>query len=217
MTKNDTTAPVREAIAARGTALLQLISVSPTGYLMLTQDEGADIVTAGFASIDTTIASDDGTAAVSLTDAGKAQLVTPVAPVANKSGFEIETGVVMPTGSGSRKAREGGYPFDKLEVGQSFHVPVSADNETPVIRLQSSVSGARAKFSVATGEQETVDVRTYAKGADGKFAKDANGKRIVATTTTETRDKMAVTKDFTVKAVDASDPKGVGARVWRTA
>jgi hypothetical protein len=79
------------------------------------------------------------------------------------------------------------------------------------------VSGARAKYAEETGETEMVTVKTYKRGADGKYVKDAEGKRIVESEAQESRPKVKITRDFIVRAVDATDPKGEGARVWRIA
>lgn len=201
-------------------ATVLAIAASETGFAMLTQAEGADVVGAGLATVDTSNVDGDK-AAVSLTDEGRKVAAENGAggnaPAVSNSGFEIDDAIAIPTNS-ARRSREGGYPFDKLEVGQSFHVAKSAENPDPVTRLQSSVSGARAKYSVETGETETVTVKEYQRGENGKgYAKGADGKRIVVSTKTETRPKTKVTRDFTVKAVDASDPRGEGARVWRTA
>lgn len=197
------------------------IAASPTGFLMLTQAEGADIVNAGLATVDTANVEGDK-AAVSLTDEGKKLAAENGAggaeAPATASKIEIDDAVAMPTEK-TRRTREGIYPFDKLEVGQSFHVAKTAENPDPVNRLQSSVSGARVKYSVEVpGETETVKVKTYKKAEDGKgFAKDADGKRIVESETEVTRPKLKLTRDFVVKAVDATDPRGEGARVWRVA
>lgn len=202
-------------------ATVATIAASESGFLMLTQAEGADVVGAGLATVDTANVEGDK-AAVSLTEAG-VKLAAENAPAtagapAASNGYKIDDAVAMPTAS-ARRSREGGYPFDKLEVGQSFHVAKTADNSDPVTRLQSSVSGARTRYAVKVpGETETVTVKEYQRGEGGKgYAKGADGKRIVVSSKTETRPKMAVTRDFTVKAVDASDPRGEGARVWRTA
>lgn len=202
-------------------AAILAIHAAPAGFIMMTQDEGKPLVEAGLATVDT--ANVDGNkAAVSLTDAGKAA----AAEHAPKDGegdstdaasFEIEDGIAIPANS-TRKGREGGYPFDKLEVGQSFHVAKTAANPDPASRLASSASGARAKWAEKTGEQETVNVNVYKRGEDGKsYVKDDDGKRVVERTESLTRDKMKLTRDFVVKSVDASDPKGEGARVWRIA
>lgn len=194
------------------------IAAAEAGFVMMTQAEGKPLVDAGLATVDTANVEGDK-AAVSLTDEGKkvAAENAPKAGATETPSFEIEDGVAIPANS-TRKGREGGYPFDKLEIGQSFHVAKTADNPDPASRLASSASGARAKHAVATGEKETVNVNVYKREADGKaYAKDGDGKRIVERTESLTRDKMKLTRDFVVKSVGADDPKGEGARVWRVA
>lgn len=216
----------RAAVTERGAALLALIAASTdpsAGVLMLTQDEGAEAVNAGHAIVDTTNVSGN-LAAVSLTDAGKAALATVNGEgteavedgEATGKRFDIDDGVPMPTDT-ARRGRSGGYPFDKLNVGQSFHVAKTADNTDPATRLASSVSGARAAFAEPDGDKtKVVNVKTYKRGDDGEFVK-VDGKRVIETETEETRPVMKLTRDFIVKTVGKDDPKGEGARVWRTA
>jgi hypothetical protein len=204
----------RNPISVRGIELLALIAGAEGGSLMLTQDEGAEAVKAGFATVDTAT-TDGDTAAVSLTDAGRAAL-TGNGGVATK--FEIEDNVPLPTGtSGNRRGRVAQYPFAMLEVGQSFHVPKTEANPDPANRLASSVTGARDQFAVATGENKDVVVTEYQRGEDGKYVKDAEGKRIATGTRTESRPVKTLVRDFKVASVGADDPKGEGARVWRIA
>lgn len=194
------------------------IAAAEAGFIMMTQAEGKPLVDAGLASVDTANVEGDK-AAVALTDAGKAVAAenAPKADAAPAQSFEIEDGVAIPATS-ARKGREGGYPFDKLEIGQSFHVAKTAENPDPASRLASSASGARAKHAVDTDKTETVTVSVYKKGEDGKgYAKDADGKRIVESTKEVTRPVKRLTRDFVVKSVGADDPKGEGARVWRVA
>ena len=204
----------RQPIAARGAELLSMIDAAGDAGLMLTQDEGLDAVNSGYAVVDTTV-TDGNTAKVTLTDAGRAALASS----GNSStSYEIEDNIPIPTTT-ARRGRTGGYPFENLNINQSFHV-AAKDGEEPAdvaARLQSSVSGARARYSEETGEQETVVKKVYQKNEAGDFVKDADGKRIVASTENVSRPKMRVTRDFTVKAVGSDDPKGPGARVWRTA
>lgn len=186
-------------ITAKMTKLLVAIAASDAGFLMLSQAEGAEIVNAGLAVVDTSNVEGDK-AAVSLTDAGRAALPAEDAAAKPAGGYEIRSGFTPP--ERQRRGREGGYPFDKLEVGQAFFVPGS-DTKALVARLQSSVSGARAKYAVETGETETVTVKEYQRVEGGNgFAKDAEGKRIVTGERTETRPKMAITRDFAIKEVD---------------
>ena len=206
----------RVAIVERGVALIALIAAAG-GAMALTQDEGSELVANAFATVDPATVDENGASMVTLTDLGRAALAPAPAPAATSAVFAIDDGVAIPTDK-TRRGRTGGYPFDLLAVGQSFHVPVTADNDKPVDRLASSVSGARAKYAVETAETETVKVKVYKRGEDGKsYVKDAEGKRVIESETEETRPVMQITRDFMVKAVDASDPKGPGARVWRTA
>lgn len=225
MAKNPT--PLRAAVTLSGVALLAAIASSENGFMMLTQAEGADIVNQGFAVVDTAIVEGD-TAAVRLTEAGSAEVAKANAPAANEaapaavaavSGFAIDTDVPLPTGSaGGSRGRAGGYPFDALQVNGSFHVAATAETPNPESKLASSVSGARAKYAEEiAGETEERVVKTYKRGEDGKYLKDADGKRIVESETTETRPKTRITRDFIVKKVDETDPRGPGARVWRVA
>ena len=204
----------RQPITARGAELMAMIDNAGDAGLMLTQDEGLDLVNSGYAVVDTSV-TDGNTAKVTLTEAGKAALG---ASGNSATSYEIEDNVPIPTTS-VRRGRTGGYPFEQLEINQSFHV-AAKEGETPAdvaARLQSSVSGARTRFSEETGETEKVKQKVYKKNADGSFAKNEEGKRIVESETEVERPKTRLTRDFTVKAVDANDPKGPGARVWRVA
>lgn len=206
-------------ITAAMIATVMSIAGAAEGFVMLTQAEGAEVVKAGLATVDQSKAEGDK-AAVSLTEAGvklaAEQPTEATSTTSASSSYEIEDGVALPT-STTRRGREGGYPFEKLEIGQSFHVAKSDKNPNPVSRLASSVSGARVRFSEKTGEMENATVKTYAKNADGSYTKDADGKRVVESTATESREKLRLTRDFVCKAVGAEDPKGEGARVWRVA
>lgn len=223
--KNNTAEVVERApITETGVSLLALIAASEAGYLMLTKNEGAAIVNDGFAVVDTSLVEGD-TAAVRLTEAGTAELAkgnapetAPAAAPKAKTVIEIDNDVPLPTGI-VRRSRESIYPFDKLEIGGSFHVAKTADNDDPASKLGSSVSGANAKFSeVIEGEFEDYTAKTYKKTDDGKdFVKDADGKRVVASEEKKQRPKTRQTRLFVCKTVDASDPKGEGARVWRVA
>ena len=204
----------REPIAARGADLLAMIDAAGDDGLMLTQEEGMDAVTAGYAVVDPAV-TEGNTAKVTLTDAGRAALASSGNTA---TSFEIEDNIPLPTNT-PRRGRSGGYPFENLNVGQSFHVAPNT-GETPekvVARLQSSVSGARQRFAEETGETETVTVKTYQRNEAGEFVKDADGKRVIESTREEQRPVTRLTRDFKVAAVGEDDPKGPGARVWRIA
>lgn len=104
------------------------------------------------------------------------------APVA--TSFAVEDNVPMPTGSG-----RGGnvYPFDALEVGQSFFVPNSDEKPNAAKSLASTVSSATSRYAVPSEDGAT---KINKKG--------------------ETVPVMVKTRKFVVRSVEG------GARVWRT-
>lgn len=112
-----------------------------------------------------------------------------------KMSFEIETGIEVPkTTRGG--ARTSAYPFDKLEVGQSFFIPASEKHPEPAKSLASTISGATKRFDVLV-PGETKEVR--------------NPK----TQEVKTVPKTAHTRVFTLRAGEKDGV--VGARVFRTA
>lgn len=169
----------------------------------------------------------DGAAAVRLTEAGQAaaqasQGEQPAAEAASSSAIEIDDDVAMPDNINRRSPRETLYPFDKLQVGQSFHVAKTDDNPEPHIRLSSSVSGAHTRFSPVLKDaqgnpvMENYEIPTYQRGDDGKYVKDDEGKRITTGKETRTREKRGdPERVFKIVQVDASDKRGEGARVFR--
>lgn len=196
-------------------AVLAAMSAEPF-YALLSP---AEVEAAGADNIEVNADIKDGDkVAVRLSEAGQALAAATPAPAPTstvKPSFEIEDNVTMPTVSATGGAAT--YPFANLNVGQSFHVPATAAMPNPAKSLASTVSSATARYAEETGETETVEVNVYEKDADGKNKKDADGKWIIIGKTPVTRPKMRNTRQFAVRAVDASDPKGVGARVWRTA
>ena len=228
-TSDASTGTARVAVTATGVALLQLIKDAPGGYLMLTQEEGSAIVAAGQAAIDPSITADtvNGTVAVRLTQLGNAALAA--APTAAKTGRSSTTvsailkGGPPPPAAGKRGGftRGSKYPFDELEIGDSFHLKASLEDANPLTAVQSSLAAAREKYSVPAVDgsgaaiMETVKVRTYKKDADGKLSKDADGHRILEEAKDVTQQKRNPTRAFVAAAVGADDPEGVGARVWR--
>ncbi len=107
-----------------------------------------------------------------------------------------------------------------MEVDDSFHVACFEGKtlDETLTTLSSSVSGARTKFAVVDGDKkESVTVKTYKRGEDGKFLKDGDGKRVVESEATEERPVMKIVRDFKAAKVGTDDPKGAGVRIWRTA
>ena len=122
--------------------------------------------------------------AVRITEAGHSFLqggaIANETPKAvNGVGFEVFTGAVLPP-SNRGFALGGGapikYPFDQLEVGSSFFVPVSEKLPNPVKTLGSTVSSANMRYA-----QETGDFKQIKRSKRGKLELDANGNKIMET------------------------------------
>lgn len=163
-----TSPAVHDALVAEG-----LVEINPT----MTNEAGEIATRATQKAIDTMSNTETKTAA----------------PTAAKSGFVIEDDVAMPTSSG--RGRGGNtYPFDDLEVGQSFFVANTEDKPNAAKSLASTVSSATAR---------------YAEVIEGQTKTNRKGETVEAT---------RETRKFVVRAVDESDKgRGKGARVWRTA
>jgi hypothetical protein len=106
-----------------------------------------------------------------------------------KTMFKIDEGVPVPHISG--RGRTGTqYPFDQLEVGQSFFVPNDESKPNAAKSLASTVSSATARFAVPD--------------ESGATKLNKNG---------ETVPVMVETRKFVVRAVTENGISG--ARVWR--
>lgn len=108
----------------------------------------------------------------------------------NPTGFELETGVPMP--AANRGSGESKYPFDAMEVNQSFHVPATDARPKPARALASVVSSATARYA-------TPDPK-------GATRKNKSGKTVPV---------MVEQRKYVIRTVGADDPKGIGARVFR--
>jgi len=152
-------------------------------------NEAGEIATratqAGIESLDSaaTVADNATSEATSATAAtGETQKV--------KTMFKIEDSIPVPTISG--RGRGGNvYPFDQLEVGQSFFVANSEDKPNATKSLASTVSSAIARYAVPSADGAT---KTNKKG--------------------ETVPVMVEVRKFVVRSVEENGVKG--ARVWRT-
>lgn len=116
-------------------------------------NEAGEIVTratqAGIESLDSgAIVADNATSEANsaIAETGKTEKV--------KSMFKIEDSIPVPTISG--RGRGGNvYPFDQLEVGQSFFVANSEDKPNAAKSLASTVSSATARYAVPSEDGAT--------------------------------------------------------------
>jgi hypothetical protein len=211
--------PAKKIVAAVSTINLQLLAqiVDATqkgGFVYVTVEEGKPLVDHDpqLIEVNPTILDpmDANKAAARATVAGAEYVANAgdsVSPVAANdasatlvSAFSIITDAALPA---SRRGAGGGgapikYPFDKLEIGQSFFVPVSAEHPNPVKTLGSTVSSANMRYAEETGATREV---TRAKRGDGnKALLDAAGNKVTETV------KVPVykyTRKFSIRAVKA--------------
>lgn len=146
----------------------------------------APLIELGLVEINPDLVNEQGEVATRATQKG-IQKMSKVEPIpAISSAFAIEDGVPMPTFA-ARGRRSNMYPFDALNVGQSFFVPATVEKPNPAKSLASTVSSATARYAVPL---------------EGQFKANKAGEQVPV---------MAETRKFRVVAVDG------GARVWRTA
>lgn len=211
-------------------ALFKVVEASRSGGVAyLSQSEGEGLFNAGLITINAAQQDPNDASKVAAypTEAGAKFYdenndnggETAAGEGAKAAAFEIDDNVPLAEkrrGSVGQK-RESIYPFDKLGVGQSFHVPVSADMPKPNRTLGSAVSNATKSYAVedldANGAKQYDTVNVPNKDAAGNVIKNDDG---TDQTRAEQRVRMKNTRVFTVRAVGADDPRGEGARVYRT-
>ncbi len=220
---------------ATSQALLARLFATPVGQsFYMSAEEGSELAANGLIAVDpnATDPTNQFKYKVTITEAGLKVLESqtsalPTLPTTTAPKFEIETGIAIPKStrgnSGNLKPRTSSYPFDQLEIGQSFHVAVSAEDAEPWKKMASNVSAANARSETkyvdpSTGQTPMVQVqkKTLAKDAAGNNVLDAAGKKTYLTSI-EIVEKTVPTKHFVARQVNAKDSKGPGVRVFRVA
>lgn len=113
----------------------------------------------------------------------------PQAPQAASSGFQLEDNVPMPDRVAKRAGPPSKYPFEAMQVGQSFFIPATSGKPEPWKSMLSTVTAAQRRFAVEQGTRI-----------------DRNG-AVVA--------NMVPVRRFKIGRVDEGGK--VGARIWRIA
>jgi hypothetical protein len=191
---------------------LKTFLAAPNGVVYVTQAEAVPFMPPtsdpALIEVNTTMLdpNDPSKAAARLSEAGKAMVNGAVAAVSEaKPTFGIITGAALPP---SKRGNRGGgakaiYPFDSLEVGQSFFVPVSAKYPDPAKKLGSTVSAQNAKYAVETGETKQVE-RTK-RGAGNRAVLDAAGNKVKETVTVKA---TKLTRKFSIRPVKEGETYG---------
>lgn len=173
---------------------------SSQGYVLGTKAEFKSLSDAGLVEFNDEI-KDGNKVAVRASDAGVAAFGAqnptgttnaPAGGVDPAASFKITKGIAMPAikrrvgeATGSK------YPFDAMEVGDSFHVAKTEAMPNPAKSLASSVTAANMR---------------YAEKAEGTH-KTPKGNDVP---------NYKYTRHYQIRAVDKTDPDGEGARIWRT-
>ena len=197
--------------AATAVAVIGLAEIVAAGAngMFVPESVYAPLVEAGLVEINPAMTDDNGYVATRATQAGIESLDSGAIVTDNatseatsvtaatgetqkvKTMFQIEDNVPVPAISG--RGRGGNvYPFDQLEVGQSFFVANDESKPNAAKSLASTVSSAIARYAVPAEDGST---KTNKKG--------------------EVVPVMVETRKFVVRSVEENGVKG--ARVWRTA
>lgn len=182
--------------AVSAITLAQIVAAGAEG-MFTPASVHAPLVAEGMVEINTAVVDAAGNIATRATPKGIEAMNAPQtqapaaapAPAAGKPSFAIETGVAMPAVSG-RGRTANTYPFDQLEVGQSFFVPNSPERENAAKSMASTVSSATARYAVEV---------------PGETVVNRKGKTVP---------KVEEVRKFVVRAVEENGIKG--ARIWRT-
>lgn len=184
-----------------------LLAIATGNLTHISRNDGLPLVEAGLIEVNTDILDDDGNAAVRLTDKGKAMINGSESVSTENAGakYAVISDAVLP--ATKRKGGGGGapvvYPFDSLEIGQSFFVPVSEKHPDPVKTLGSTVSSANMRYAEETGETKTV-TRTK-RGPKNRAVLDANGEKVKETVDVPV---YKYTRRFSIRPVEAGKTYG---------
>lgn len=151
------------------------------------EDVFADFANAGLVTVENY---DEATkiAKVTITEAGLAACQASLPP-----SFEIESEVAIPTITGrGRTSQANKYPFDALEVGQSFFVANSATMPDAAKSMNSTTSTAN---------------RRYSEVVEGEFTTNRKNESVPV----RRQLRKFICREF------KHETKGEGARIWRVA
>ena len=198
----------KTAEIANGIAIAEIVAAGANGLFTPAAVHGS-LVEAGLVEINPAMVNEAGEIATRATQAGIESLDSGAIVVDNattevnsaiaetgktekvKTMFQIEDNVPVPAISG-RGSGVKVYPFDQLEVGQSFFVANDESKPNAAKSLASTVSSATARYAVPAEDGST---KTNKKG--------------------EVVPVMVKTRKFVVRRAEEDGVKG--ARVWRTA
>lgn len=150
---------------------------------------------------------------------GASAATSPAPALVN--GFAIDDDVVAPKVKRDMSNSVPKYPFDALQVGQSFHVPMTAELPDPKRTLATTVSVTNLKHSYPLKDETGAVImedqsynETQRDPKTGEPLKDSAGE-IIIKRIEKTGPQLGYHKKFRVFRVDKTDKRGEGARVLR--
>jgi len=192
-------AKAKKTEVAAAITLAQIVAAGAEGMFTPAAVHGP-LVESGMVEINTAVVDAAGNVATRATPKGieavnatlAAAAGAPAAPTAAKPSFSLDTDIAIPAVSG-RGRTANTYPFEAMEVGQSFFVPNSAERPNAAKSMASTVSSATARYAVEV---------------PGETVVNRKGKTVP---------KVNEIRKFVVRAVDeTAQGRGPGARIWRT-
>lgn len=190
--------------AVPAVSLAQIVEATQAGTILYTSAaDHAPLIALGHVEVNPGMANEAGHLATRATPAGieavRAALAQPAASASPKVSFDIAPAVPLPSPSGrGRVAGVSVYPFDKLEIGQSFFVPNTAERPDAAKSMASTVSSANAR---------------YAEEIPGQTKTNRKGETVPATKQNRQFVLRARTADEERKA--GFDHGKDGVRIWR--
>jgi hypothetical protein len=176
-------------IVAATLDMAAVIAATNAGSFVYTSPEAhASALAEGLVEVNPSMTNEAGELATRATQKGiesMSQNTAPASAPKAKPQFTIEDGIALAPVVGRGRTGET-YPFDQLQVNQSFFVPNSDDRPNVAKSLASTVSSAN---------------RRYAREIPGQTRKDRKGNEVAA---------LEYDRKFVLRAVDG------GARIWRT-
>lgn len=185
-------------VSLEGLTFIVAATQSEVGYMYVPKDNAEWLNKNGFVELDNSNINSDGFVATRATDKGikKVSEETSNAAPAASPQFVIENVPVVVAKKGGGK-KGVAYPFDALEVGQSFVVPATEKRPDPAKSLASTITNANAKYAELVFEED---------GTTPKMRTVKNPK----TGATREAQVTKLTRKFSIVACDG------GARIGRT-
>ena len=142
--------------------LLKVIAseTAEKGFGYAAEADCAELAKCGLVEVNTSIALDEnGRFAVRCTAAGF-EIVNSLGSESSEPEFPVASGVDMPVVARHIPRRTSKYPFDQLEVGQSFFIAATEEIPNPMRSYASSVTGANKRYA----EEVPGETRVNRKG-----------------------------------------------------